>query len=80
MKFIFTALAYNAKNNKNQKYADMLSDKQFESFAMYLNSTILQKMGYLGTSRLGYCINNSKKVMEKLNGYKGMSCGVEIKL
>jgi hypothetical protein len=37
-------------------------------------------MGYIGVSRLGFCVNNAKKVLEKLQNYKGMSCGIELKI
>lgn len=80
MKFIYTTLGYNSKGSKPDKYVDVLSDRQFESFAAYMNNYILKKMGYLGCSRLGLCINNAKKVLEKLKDYKGMSCGVEFKI
>jgi hypothetical protein len=37
-------------------------------------------MGYLGCSRLAFYINNTKKVLEKLKDYKGMTCGIELKV
>lgn len=58
----------------------MISDKQFESFSVYVNEAILKNLGYLGCSRLTYYINSMKKINEKLKDYKGMACGIELKL
>ena len=58
----------------------MLSDKQFFTFASYINSLIMTKMGYLGCSRLSLCVHNTTKVLEKLRSYKGHSCGMELTL
>ena len=55
----------------------MISDKQFTTFASYMNSLIMSKMGYLGCSRLSLCVHNTTKVMEKLKSFKGHSCGIE---
>ena len=77
MKNIYTALTYNVKNAKEKSF-DMLSDKQFDVFGNYMNCLILKKTGYLGCSRLGLCVNNSIKVLEKLKSYKGQTCGVEL--
>jgi hypothetical protein len=58
-------MATNTRNGKEksssekEKSFDMLSDRQFSTFASYMNSLIMTKMGYLGCSRLSLCVHNT---------------------
>lgn len=70
MKNIFKALA--SKDQPNEL--------QFEAFSQYVNSVILKRLGYLPDSRLGLYLQNTRRLLDKLTDYKGMTCGIELGL
>ena len=75
---IFLAMAYNAQTDcsHSHKCGDMLSDQQFAVFAGFIDQLILHKMGFLGCSRLSFLSAHLHRIQEKLQEFKGMSCGI----
>ena len=77
LKNIYSALAYNTPNPKKE-VVNLVGDNQFEMFSKYMSGVILKEMGYLGCSRLSFMAHHLGKLKEKLQDYRGMTCGLNI--